>query len=216
MTTKPDIIKISIVEKEEISATHADLYVTIKGTSLVSGSEAMKKAKEVNQLIETLTSLGLKNEAFFLQGVHLEQTGGALLKSSNAVYRLKIRCEDLEKLAAILDVIAAQKNASLERIEWKYDEDETRRRLLNNALENAMKKARQVADTLKVKLIGVYDFLEPPMDDEAPRFQAQSAPVFRGAPAPAEQSLGMDIQHSKTLHMRVDIWYRISAFEGGL
>ena len=88
MTTKPDTIKISIMEKEEISATHADLHVTIKGTSLVSGSEAMKKAKEVNQLIEALTSLGIKSEAFFLQGGHLEQTSGALLKSSNAVYRL--------------------------------------------------------------------------------------------------------------------------------
>ena len=213
MTTKPDTIKISIMEKEEISATHADLHVTIKGTSLVSGSEAMKKAKEVNQLVEALTSLGLKSEAFFLQGVHLEQAGGALLKSSSAVYRLKIRCEDLEKLSAILDGISAQKNATLERIEWRYDDEETRQQLLNRALENAKKKAQQVADTLRVKLIGVYDFLETPMDDEAPRFQAQSAPVFRGAPAPAEQGLGMDIQHTKTLHMRVNIWYRVSELQ---
>ncbi|MBK9601755.1 MAG: SIMPL domain-containing protein [Anaerolineales bacterium] len=213
MTTKPDTIKISIMEKEEISATHADLHVTIKGTSLVSGSEAMKKAKEVNQLIEALTSLGLKSEAFFLQGVHLEQAGGALLKSSNAVYRLKIRCEDLEKLAAILDVISSQKNATLERIEWRYDEDETRQQLLSRALENAKKKAQQVANALGVNLIGVYDYLETPMDDEAPRFQMQAAPMFRGAAAPAEQNLGMDIQHTKTLHLHVDIWYRVSEFQ---
>jgi hypothetical protein len=41
----------------------------------------------------------------------------------------------------------------------------------------------------------------------------QAAPMFRGAAAPAEQSLGMDIQHMKTLHLHVDIWYRVSEFQ---
>jgi hypothetical protein len=46
METKPDTIKISASHKEEIFATHADLHVTVKGASIVSGAEAMKKAKE--------------------------------------------------------------------------------------------------------------------------------------------------------------------------
>lgn len=48
MTTKPDTIKISIMEKEEISATHADLHVTIKRHITGRAGEVMKKAKEVN------------------------------------------------------------------------------------------------------------------------------------------------------------------------
>ena len=76
METKPDTIKISTTHQEEISATHADLHVTVRGSSIFSGSEAMKKAKEVSQLVEALTSFGVKSEAVTLQGVHVETAQG--------------------------------------------------------------------------------------------------------------------------------------------
>ena len=50
MESKPDTIKISTSYREEILASHADLFVTVEGSSVVSGNEAMKKAKEVSQL----------------------------------------------------------------------------------------------------------------------------------------------------------------------
>jgi uncharacterized protein YggE len=214
MDSKPDTIKISASHKEEIPATHADLHVTVKGSSLVSGSEAMKKAKEVNQLVEALASFGLKSEAITLQGVHIEGASGALLKSSSAVYRLKIHCEDLNQFAGMLDVIASQKNATLERVEWKYDEDEARERGLNIALEKAKNKAEKVAASLSVQLLGVYDLIENTYDEEVPAmFQPQAMMMKSRAPASApEPSLGMDIQHNKTIHVDLEIWYRISAF----
>ena len=58
METKPDTIKVSANHREEIFASHANLFVTVKGSSVVSGNEAMKKAREVNQLVEALTALG--------------------------------------------------------------------------------------------------------------------------------------------------------------
>ncbi len=211
MTTKPDTIKISTQEKEEISATRADLYVTVKGTSIVSGSEAMKKAKEVNQLVEALTSFGVGNEAIFLQGVHLETASGAVLKSSSAMYRLKIRCNDLNQFAGMLEIISSQKNASVDRVEWKYDEDEARWRLLNSALAKSKTKAETVATALGVKVLGVYDFIENALDEEPPiRFQSQALATRS---ASVEQSgLGMDIQHTKTIQVRLDVWYRVSVF----
>ncbi len=210
MATKPDTIKVSIMGKEEISATHADLYVTVKGSSFVSGNEAMKKAKEVNQLVEALISFGVKNEAVFLQGVHLEQAGGALLKSSSAVYRLKIRCDDLNLFAGMLDVVSSQKNATLERVEWKYNDDEARERVLKLAVEKAKKKAEQVAGALGVKLIGVYDFLEATTDEEM--FGGFQPQALRQTSL-HEQSLGMDIQHTKNLHVKLEVWYRVSEFQ---
>ncbi len=212
METKPDTIKVSASHKEEISATHADLHVTVKGSSLFSGDQAMKKAKEVSGLVEALTSFGLSPEAIHLQGVHIETSSGALLKSSSATYRLKIRCEKLDQLAELLDIIASQKNAALERIEWKYDEDEARERGLMVTMEKAKSKAEKVAASLGVKLLGVYDFIENAYDEEAPiQFQAQAVMMKARGPAPAEPSLGMDIQHSKTINVSVDIWYRVSA-----
>ncbi len=214
METKPDTIKISTTHQEEISASHADLHVTVRGSSIFSGSEAMKKAKEVSQLVEALTSFGVKSEAVTLQGVHVETASGALLKSSSAVYRLKIRCEDLDLFAGMLDVITSQKNATLERVEWKYNEDEARERGLNSALEKAKSKAQTIAASLNVKLLGVYDLIENTFDEEAPaafRPQAMMMKARGGAPSP-EPSLGMDIQHNKTIHVTVEIWYRISGF----
>jgi len=212
--SKPDTIKISASHKEEIFADHADLFVSVKGSSLFNGNEAMKKAKEVSQLVEALTGFGLSPEAIHLQGVHIESSSGALLKSSSATYRLKIQCEKLDQLAELLDIISAQKNASLERIQWKYPEESAREQAMETAMGKAKVKADKVANSLGVKLLGVYDFIENTYDEERPfpQFAMQAAPkAARGTPTP-EPSLGMDIQHSKTVTVGVDIWYRVSAF----
>jgi uncharacterized protein YggE len=217
MESKPDTIKVTAFHREEISATHADLHVTVKGSSVVSGDAALKKAKEVNQLIEALTSLGVKEDAVKLQGVHVETSSGVLIKSSSASYRLKIRCEKLDQFAEMLDAIASQKNASLDRVEWKYDENVARERGLNLAIENAKRKARVIADSFGVQLLGVRDFVETVTDQEAPpwqRFLPQPAARSRGTGIMAadQPSLDMDIQHNKTMQVNVEVWYRISEF----
>ena len=214
MESKPDTIKISASQREEILASHADLFVTVKGSSVVSGNEAMKKAKEVSQLVDELTRFGISAENIHLQGVHVETSSGALLKSSSASYRLRVRCEQLGQIADLLDIITSQKNAALERIDWKYPEEEARERGLESALAKAKSKADKVAAALGVKLLGVYDFLENSFDEEAPiMFQAQSMMKSRASAPSAEPSLDMDVQHGKTIHVNVDIWYHVSEFK---
>jgi uncharacterized protein YggE len=212
MDTKPDTIKVSAFHKEEIFASHANLYVTVKGSSLVSGNEAMKKAREVSQLVEALTRFGLSPDAIHLQGVRLESTSGTLLKSSSAVYHLKVRTEKLDQLPGLLDIIAEQKNASLDRIEWKYPEDEAREQGLDAAIAKGKAKAEKVAAAMGVKLLGVYDFMENTYDEERPPmpFQAMEMGMKSRAAMVDQPSLDMDIQHSKTIHVNVDIWYRVS------
>jgi uncharacterized protein YggE len=214
MDTKPDTIKVSAFHKEEIFASHANLYVTVKGSSLVSGNEAMKKAREVSQLIEALTHFGLSPDAIHLQGVRLETASGALLKSSSAIYHLKVKTERLDQLTGLLDIIAGQKNASLDRIEWKYPEDEARERGLESAIARGKAKAEKVAAAMGVKLLGVYDFMENTYDEERPPmpFQAMEVGLKSRAAAAEQPSLDMEIQHSKTIHVNVDIWYRVSSF----
>lgn len=214
MESKPDTIKISASHKEEIYADRADLFVNVKGSSLVSGDQAMKKAKEVSQLVEALEQAGVKEEAIHLQGVHIETSSGALLKSSSATYRLKVQCEKLDQLADLLDIISSQKNATLERIQWKYPEETAREQAMETALGKAKVKAEKIANSLGVKLLGVYDFIENTFDEEMPfpQFAMQSAPKAARAMTASEPSLGMDIQHSKTVIVSVDIWYRVSAF----
>jgi len=223
MESKPDTIKILASHREEVFASHANLYVTVKGSSVVSGNEALKKAKEVSQLVEALTSpalsggewVGLSPEAIHLQGVHIETATGTLLKSSSATYRLKIQCEKLDQLAELLDIISSQKNATLERIAWKYNEDEAREQGLLKALEKAKSKADKVAKSVGVKILGVFDLIENNFDEEMPfqQFAAQAMPKRSLGVTPPEPSLGMDIQHGKTVTVNVDIWYRVSDFQ---
>jgi uncharacterized protein YggE len=216
MESKPDTIKISAMHREEIFASHANLYVTVKGSSVVSGNEALKKAREVNQLVEALTGFGLSPEAIQLLGVHIETESGILLKSSSATYRLRIKVEKLEQIAELLDILASQKNASLERIEWKYLEEAAQERALEAAIARGKAKAEKVATAMGVKLLGVYDFSENVFDEEMPiPFRPQAALMKTrafNAVAADEPSLGMDIQHSKTVQVNVEIWYRISSF----
>src|SRR4030067_321133 len=106
MESKRDTIKISALHREEIFASHANLFVTVRGSSVVSGNEAMKKAREVSQLVEGLTGWGLSPEAVQLLGVHIETSSGgawAPLKSSSATYRLRIRIDKLDPLAELSD-----------------------------------------------------------------------------------------------------------------
>jgi uncharacterized protein YggE len=215
MDTKPDTIKISAFHREEIFASHANLYVTVKGSSVFSGNEAMKKAREVSQLVEALTRYGLSPEAIQLQGVRIETANGPVLKSSSAVYRLKIKTEKVDQLAELLDILSGQKNATLERIEWKYPEDEARQRGLDAALASGKEKAARVASLLGVRLLGVYDFMENVFDEERPPmpFQATAMNMKARAMAAEEPSLNMEIQHSKTVQVNVDIWYRVSDLE---
>lgn len=215
MESKPDTIKVSANHSEEIYANHANLFVTVKGSSVISGNEAMKKAKEVNQLVEALTSFGLSPEAVHLQGVRIETASGTLLKSSSAIYYLKIRGDKLDQLPGLLDIIALQKNATLERIEWKYPEESARERGLEAAITQAKSKANKVAATLGVRLLGVYDFIENAYDEERPVPMPMQAMMMksRAAEMAADApSLDMDIQHSKTIHVNLEIWYRVSDF----
>ncbi len=213
METKPDTIKVSAFQREEIFASHAYLYLAVKGSSLVSGSEAMKKAREVSQLVEALMRLGLKSEAIQLLGVHIETASGTLLKSSSAIYRLRIRMDKLEQLPELLDIIAAQKNATLEFMDWKYPTEAAQERALEAAIAKARAKAGKIAAALGVKLLGVYEFTDKYLDDEArpQHFQKLYRSSAARAPEP-EPSLDMEIQHSKFVTASVEVAYRVSAF----
>ena len=214
MDTKPDTIKVSAFHREEIFASHANQYVTVKGSSLVSGNEAMKKAREVSQLVEALTRFGLSPESIQLQGVRIETASGTLLKSSSARYHLKVKTEKLEQLAGLLDILAEQKNASLDRIEWKYPEDEARSHGLESAIANGKAKAEKVAAAMGVQLLGVYEFMENTFDEERPPmpYQAMEMSMKSRAAMADQPSLDMEVQHSKTIHVNVEIWYRVSSF----
>ncbi len=216
MDTKPDTIHIAAAQREEIRASFADLFVSVKGSSLISGDAALKKAKEVSQMVEELTRYGLPAEAIHLQSVFAEAASGSFLRSSSATYRLRIRCEKLEQFADLLGILTSQKNATFERVEWKYPDEAAHEAALQKAITKATAKANKIAAALGVKLLGVYNLTESTYDYESVAPQAMvaaQAKTARSVGMIPQPDLGMDIQHSKLIEVRVEIEYRVSAFE---
>ena len=211
MESKPDTIKISTSHREEISASQADLFVTVKGSSVVSGNQALKKAKEVSQLVEALTSFGLSPEAIHLQGVHIETSSGALLKSSSATYRLKVGCEKLEQIPDLLGILASQKNVTFENIDWKYNEAAAHELALEQAIKKAKRKAQKTASQLNIAIAGIYGFTEFMDGGQVEMGYAPQALRAKSAGAPLD--LGMDIHHTKTIEVHVEIEYRVTMLE---
>jgi uncharacterized protein YggE len=214
METKPDTIQVSASQREELQASHADLFVSVKGSALVSGDAALKKAREVSQLVEALGQAGLPAGAIHLQSVFAESSGGAVLRSSSAIYRLRIRCQELELFAGLLGAITDQKNASLERVEWKYPEQSALEGALEKAIQKAGAKAQKIAGALGVDLLGVYSFNENILDQETfmPHAIFEAQGKSRAMGVISQPNLGLDIQHSKQVEIRVDLEYRISGF----
>jgi len=60
-----NVITVSETQAHEIAADRADLHVTVEGASLFTGAEALKKAREVAQLVADLSASCPPPEAIF-------------------------------------------------------------------------------------------------------------------------------------------------------
>jgi len=211
-------IKISEAQRHEIPADRADLHVTVEGTSLFTGGEALKKAREVAQLVRELTDFGLPVGDIYLQGVYADTSSGLLGKTSLARYKLRLHCTDLAKLADLLGIVTGQKNARLNVIEWGYpDDDALKDQWLGECIARANARAARVASGLSVRLLGVHAFSEKYLDGEKPNRTAVAeegmvmARAMRSRVSPEE--LGLEISHTKVVHVSVEVEYLVSGYE---
>ena len=215
---KPSTIKISETQRHEIAADRADLHVTVEGASLFTGGEALHKAREVAQLVRELTEYGLPPAAIYLQGVYADTATGLLGKTSAARYKLRLHCADLAQLADLLGIVSGQKNARLNVIEWGYlDDDASKDQWLGQCLTRANAKAARVALGLGVRLLGVHSFSEKYQDGETPNrtvvaYDMAAMSRSRAARVSTEE-LGLEISHTKTVQVSVEIDYLVSGYE---
>ena len=213
---KPDTISVTVAHREEVEAEKVDIHVTIKGSSLVTGTAALKKAKEVSQLVSALAEVGLKEQDVALKSIHAESSSGILGKSTSATYQLRVRCDDLEILADILGVITSQKNAKLDFLAWRYPDDKKlKAEWLQSCLAEAKAKAKAIASSLDVKLLGVHALSEKWLDSEQgdrPFLnEVRAGGVMLKAMARAERiDLGLPLSHSKWIELQLETQFRVS------
>lgn len=213
-------IKVTETRRYEVPADRADLHVTIEGTSLVTGDQALHKAREVAQLVHALTEYGLPADAVFLQGVYADKFTGVLGKASQARYRLRVRCADLTTLGDLLGIVTAQKSATLNSIEWGYPYGDTQRdEWLVECVARANAKAARIAEALGVRVLGVHAFSEEYADEETRRLggsrraRDDEGAFMRRSMNLAGKDLGMEVSHVQDVEVSVEVEYLVSARE---
>jgi uncharacterized protein YggE len=213
----PDTITIAVTRREEVNADKVDVHVTVKGSSLVTGNAALKKAKEVSQLVGALREMGLNEDDISLRGIYTESSTGILGRSTSASYQICIHCKNLESLAGILGVITAQKNARLDHLSWEYPEDrKIRNDWLPACLAEAKEKAAAIASGLGVALLGVHTFSEKWLDSEQaerPYLAELTGSVKFMARSRAAIDLGFPLSHSKRVEMQIEAQFRVAPFK---
>ncbi|MBC8143638.1 MAG: SIMPL domain-containing protein [Armatimonadetes bacterium] len=216
----PDTITVSASANEEIEATSADIAVTMRGSSFISGNAALTKAREVAALVAALKEIGITEANIELRGVHAEVSTGALgNKSSSAVYSLRVVKTPLDKVADAVGAITSQKTAELGGIAWQFgDKHAANLRVLETALTRAKAKAELAARTLGVQIVGVRTLTETFSDDR---------PVLMQAPAPrggaemarlravSSEELGLEVTHRETVSASVTVHFRVGGVAAG-
>jgi uncharacterized protein YggE len=210
-------ISVSATRRQEVAADKADLHVTIRGSSLVTGNAALTKAKEVNDLVTTLLNVGVKEDELSLRGIQVQNSSGMLTRTCSASYSLRIRCSRLELLGDILGAIAAQKNVNLDQLTWRYpDFTPIQKEWLDVCIKEARVRAAHIAEALGVRLLALHSFSEvwkDPEDAPSRPEQAVVARRSRGSDDLSVVDLGFGLAHSKVVEQRVDMTYVVDRRE---
>jgi uncharacterized protein YggE len=215
--SNPDTITTLTQAKAELEADAADIYFTVAGSALFSGEQAFKRAKEVKLLTELLIESGIEENQIKLRNVRVDSSSFALIKSSSANYSLKVAKVDLEKLSDVLGIIGAQKNCTMNWLEWIYSrQEELRNELRATALREAIELAKQDAAILMVELEGIYNLEEQARHDSVSREYigadedfALSAMKRKRA---ASVDLGIALGNTTDVQVRLRTEFRVSKF----
>ncbi len=214
---KADTISVVTSHREEMRAQQAEIYLSAMASMLFTGDVALKKCKEVAQLISLLTAAGVKEEEITLRGIQAERNSPIIGRANTATYLLRVCCPDLERLPDILGVTTSQRTVAMDQLVWKFGDDaEMRSQWLANCLAEARRKADQMAAALGVKVLGVHScnekWNEPPDDQKRVAFGSGRAPISAKAVGERNGEVGFPLVTTKQLELTIEAEFRVSPY----
>lgn len=204
----PDTITVTAESAVEVAASHADVVVSVTGSSSFGADQALAKAREVSSLAAELARAGIATDRIEVLSVSSTARTGRLGRHSEATYQLRIRTATVAQVADVIEVVGAASNAGVDGIRWRYPDREGADVALTEAITRARERAEVVATGLGVRLLQVRSFSEHSYDEDhapMPRVAAMAAEAFAGP------TLDLDIGHRKTVRCRVEVCYRIGS-----
>lgn len=209
---KPDTITVTASRRDQIAADKVDLFVTLKDSSLVTGPAALERANGLSQLTKALCGAGVKLEDVSLVRIRALASSGLMDNVSTTNYQVRVRCLDLNALAAVLGTVIAQRHATLDGLVWGFPDDKRlRNRWLRACLTEAKEKAALIASGLGVRLLGVHHFTETWKDGDAAGHSRPAEASGEGAVQLRPQSAepGITLAQVKTLELQLTVEFRV-------
>ncbi|MEM9193406.1 MAG: SIMPL domain-containing protein [Myxococcota bacterium] len=151
-----NVIEIAEQWEEELAASAVELTVEVWGSHVFSGQAAIEKAKEVRELRNAVVDAGVAPDAVSLVGLRAEVRDGFFSKSSSAHYTLRVRVDDLDRLAGVFDAVVSSKQARLQGVHWVFEPSlEQVSEWLARCARRAKSEARALAEAVGHELQGV-------------------------------------------------------------
>jgi len=214
---KPDTIAVNVELERKVHASGVDMHVEIRGDSLISGQTALKKAREVRDLVTALADVGIPADKVQVVGIRAEVSSGLIGKSSSAVYRLRVGIASPDTLADALGAVTSRKNATLIGLEWQYDRlDELHSEMLTDALRKAQTRAALICRELGHRSMGVHALTENLRDHHEKQGHlyrggtlSEASLGVRRKVAVTKDDLGLEVSHTKTVSLDLRVEYRV-------
>lgn len=209
--TPPDTITIQGLAEREVEATRPHVIVTLEGSSLGTGRAALHQARELRALAEDLAKVGVDESCLHLQDVETSTSG--IMRTSKARYTLRVEVPSAAELPDTLGVIAARKDASVDRVYWRYEGlDAVQDALLEEALRQAKARAARAAAALDHTLLGVHEMHYSFDNTGAARPTPKLARAISSAPKQAVQAedFGIPLRQSKRMRLAATVRYRVA------
>lgn len=200
------LLRVTIEDHAEITATAARLHVTVSGVTRLAGNAALRRAAEVRDLVSALATVGLGEDAVEVTGVRLSTSTRGPARSQRVVILLTIRT-DPDELPAVLGVLAEQPNLSLGELVWVFDSFEASIPLAAEAMRKARRKADAIAAAADLRVTGVHTASDSwSMPEPRVALAAADAPeaaMLRAAPPTLD--LGVDFTATQRLYVHLNV-----------
>ena len=212
---KPNTIAVNVELTRQIPAQRVNIVVEVKGSSFMSGRTALRKAKEVRDIVQALSTVDIGDDQIELSGVRADVASGAISKSSSAHYSLKIKLPNLDILADALGVLMNSKNASVECLDWQYDNmEDTHHEMLREATALAEGRIAVICEGVSHRKLCVHNMTEKLSEKGPDRYFLGAGDALadsrgRFMKRMTKEDLGLDVSHSKAVSLDVRVEYEV-------
>ena len=148
------VLRVSETVRGTVEADKAIIWLKVISKKLIFGSAAMAASEELKLAVEQSRSVSdsVEDET---ESVATHSSDGLFGKSAVATYTVKLTVNDLTALGAVLGICSAGRTLSVSSINWHYEEDEEKLRLIKAATAKAKYKAEQMVAVLGYQIVGI-------------------------------------------------------------